>query len=105
VLDRLLGNAVKFTAAGGSVTVRATVDRGRAAIEVEDDGVGISAEEQRGLFERFARGRAARHGETPGAGLGLAIVRTIVEAHGGVVGLRSEEGRGTTILVELPLAP
>ena len=104
VLDNLLGNAVKFTPSGGSVVARAQVVLGRVRIEVEDDGPGISEDDQRRIFERFARGANARGAESPGAGLGLAIVRTIVEAHGGTVSIRSVEGAGTTVQVELPLA-
>ena len=104
VLDNILGNAVKFTPRGGTIAARARVVRGRAQICIEDTGVGIAEEDRARVFERFTRGAAARQQETPGAGLGLAIVRTIVEAHGGTVSLTSQQGRGTTVLVELPLA-
>ncbi len=104
VLDNLLGNALKFTPVGGRVVASAAVVLGRVRIVVSDDGAGISEDDQARIFERFARGAAARLAEAQGAGLGLAIVRTIVEAHGGTVGIRSAEGEGTTVTVELPLA-
>jgi signal transduction histidine kinase len=103
VIDKLLANAVKFTPPGGSIRIRAGTVDGWARVEVEDDGIGIAAAEQGGIFGRFVRGDAAREAELQGAGLGLAIVRAIVEASGGTVDLRSAERVGTTVRVQLPL--
>jgi hypothetical protein len=105
LLGQLLGNAIKFTPAGGSVDVLATVANARAVIQIEDTGTGIPEDEQRHLFERFFRSVGAVERAIPGTGIGLAIVKAIVDAHGGSVTIESEEGRGTTVRVELPLAP
>ena len=104
VLDNLVGNAVKFTPAGGRVDVAVRVAGGTALLEVRDTGIGIPAEEQRALFERFYRASSAVAAQVPGTGLGLAIVKMIVEAHGGRVSAESAEGAGSTFRVELPLA-
>jgi signal transduction histidine kinase len=104
VIGNLLSNALKFTPRRGSVTVRVGKDGSNAAVEVEDTGTGIPAEEQSHLFDRFYRGAQARHQQVPGAGLGLAIVKTIVEAHGGSISATSVEGEGSKFHVELPLA-
>jgi signal transduction histidine kinase len=103
LLDHLVANAVKFTPAGGSVEVRTTVAGGRAVVEVADTGVGIAAAEQDGLFDRFFRSEAAVAQAVPGTGIGLAIVKAIVDAHSGTISVRSAEGAGTTVRVELPL--
>jgi len=103
LLGHLIGNAIKFTPAGGSVNVWATAEDGRAIVEIEDTGVGIPADEQRHLFERFFRSAAAVEQAIPGTGIGLSIVKAIVDAHNGVVTIESEEGRGTKVRVELPL--
>jgi PAS domain S-box-containing protein len=105
VVDNLLSNAIKFTPDGGTVEVRTTRRDGEARIEVEDSGMGIPPDEQDRLFDRMYRATAASDRHIPGVGLGLTIVKGIVEAHGGKVGLTSEEGAGTTFFVELPLRP
>jgi signal transduction histidine kinase len=105
LLGQLLENAIKFTPAGGSVQVRATAATRRAVVEIEDTGIGIPDDEQLHLFERFFRSAGAVERAIPGTGIGLSIVKAIVDAHGGGVTIESEEGRGTTVRVELPLAP
>jgi len=102
VLDNLLSNALKFTPPGGEVVVRLASEGAQVRIEVEDSGGGIPAEEQAHLFDRFYRARNATGRSIPGLGLGLAIVRTIVEGHGGTVSVRSERDRGTRFTVLLP---
>ncbi|MDX6554868.1 MAG: hypothetical protein QOD86_1063 [Miltoncostaeaceae bacterium] len=104
VIDNLLSNALKFTPSGGRVDLR-TARRGRQVeLEVADTGMGISPADQLRLFERFYRTGAATGQSIPGTGLGLAITKMIVEAHGGRIDVQSEEGRGSTFQVVLPLA-
>ncbi len=105
VLDNLVSNALKFTDVGGTVGVRVAGEGDTAVIEVTDSGPGIPPEEQHRLFERFFRATTATSRAIPGVGLGLTIVRAIVEAHGGNVTLRSADGEGATFRVELPLTP
>jgi signal transduction histidine kinase len=105
LLDNLVSNAIKFTSEGGRVEVR-LVERGaRARIEVRDNGIGISADDQARLFERFFRAKGATDRHIPGTGLGLYIASAIAEAHGGTIDVESAPGRGTTFWVELPLVP
>lgn len=101
VLINLLANAVKFTPAGGSVTLRAVADEGEATIAVVDDGIGIAAADQERIFEPF-RQAGSRDGRREGTGLGLTLVRKLVELHGGRVTLASEPGKGSTFTVTLP---
>jgi signal transduction histidine kinase len=99
VLDNLLSNAIKYTPEGGRVVVTAWVRDGIAWLEVTDSGVGISAADRQQIFERFYRVRGSAAG---GAGLGLAITKAIVEAHGGTISVESELGAGTSFRVGLP---
>lgn len=102
VLDNLMSNAVKYSEAGGSVTV--VLRRGADAIElaVSDTGIGIADDEVEHVFGRFFRGGQALEKHIPGTGLGLNIVSSIVAAHDGAVTLESEVGRGSTFRVTLP---
>jgi signal transduction histidine kinase/HAMP domain-containing protein len=102
VLDNLISNALKFTPPGGRIAVRLAHDGPRARIEVADTGIGIFAEDLPHLFDRFYRSRSATGRSVPGLGLGLTIVRTIVEGHGGTVSVDSESGRGAVFTVLLP---
>jgi signal transduction histidine kinase len=107
VLYNLLDNAVRFTPSTGSVEVTAVVDADRCAVTVADTGPGIPAEHLPFVFERFYRADAARaRGSrgTGGTGIGLAIVRSVVEAHGGQVRAESQPGRGSAFTFDLPLA-
>jgi signal transduction histidine kinase len=99
-LDRLILNAVKFTNRG-HVAIRATAQGERAVLEVRDTGIGIPAEERARLFTPFRRASAAERAEVQGVGLGLNIVKAIVDGHGGTVTLDSETGRGTTVTITL----
>lgn len=103
LVDNLVSNALKFTPAGGRVEVRTFASNGHALLEVSDTGVGIPAGEQERLFERFFRASTAREGAIQGTGLGLSIAKAITEAHGGSISVESEEGKGTSLRVELPL--
>jgi PAS domain S-box-containing protein len=105
LIDNLVSNALKFTPEKGEVTVRARrIEGDRALIEVADTGMGISAEDQEHLFERFYRADTVIQRAIPGIGLGLSICQAIAEGHGGSIGVRSEVGRGAAFQVELPLS-
>jgi two-component system OmpR family sensor kinase len=101
-LDALIENAVKFTAPGDAISVRARPAGRSLAIEVTDQGEGIEPEHLPRVFDRFARADGDRARGSGGTGLGLAIVRAIVEAHGGTVAARSVPGRGSTFAITLP---
>jgi signal transduction histidine kinase len=102
VLDNLVSNALKFTPAGGTVSVSTSSGDGEARIEVADTGIGIPQDEVGQLFSRFYRASTATRRAIPGAGLGLVIARAIVEGHGGTIALASREGIGTRVTVALP---
>jgi signal transduction histidine kinase len=93
VMFSLVSNALKFTPAGGSVTVAARREGERVALVVSDTGIGVATEDQARIFETFERG----NGRQSGAGLGLALVKSFIELHGGTVELRSRPGEGTTV--------
>ena len=105
VIWNLLSNAVKFTPDGGRVAVRLAHDSARIAIEVTDSGRGITPEFMPRLFERFTQAAQGPRRAVPGLGLGLAIVRHLVELHGGTITAQSPgEGQGSTFTVSLPVA-
>ncbi len=105
VFTNLVDNALKFTPAGGEVTLTARQEGAEAVVEVRDTGQGIAPEVLPHIFERFYQSDASRvRGERHGAGLGLAIAREIVAAHGGKISVRSQLGQGTAFIVRLPLA-
>ena len=103
LLDNLVSNAIKFTPEGGRVDVRASSSRGNAILEVRDTGMGIPAEEQEHVFERFFRTTRATEQAIQGTGLGLAISKAIVHAHGGRITLASSDGEGATFRVTIPI--
>jgi signal transduction histidine kinase len=103
VLDNLIGNAVKYSPEGGPITVRLAADDGSAVLSVRDDGIGVPIDDRERIFEQFHRAANAA-GRFPGTGLGLFGVREIVQAHGGTIHVESEEGRGSTFVVRLPIA-
>jgi PAS domain S-box-containing protein len=105
VVGNLLHNAVKYTAPGGRASVRVSVEAGGATIRVRDDGVGIAAEMLPHLFEPFTQARQSLDRERGGLGLGLALVKGLVDLHGGIVLARSDgPGTGSEFVVQLPLA-
>jgi PAS domain S-box-containing protein len=104
LLDNFVSNAIKFTPAGGRVDVRVREEHGSAVIEVADTGMGIPADEQEQLFERFFRSSNATAQAIQGTGLGLTISKAIVDAHGGTISFTSIENQGTTFRIELPLS-
>jgi signal transduction histidine kinase len=101
VFDNLISNAIKFTPERGRVKVSLDSDEGTVIASVRDTGCGIPQAEQSRLFERFFRSSSTR--DVPGTGLGLTIVRAIVESHGGSILFKSAEGEGTTFTFTLPL--
>lgn len=106
LVENLVANAIKFTPGGGRIEVRLSGDApGGLLLEVEDTGLGVPADEQERLFERFFRSSTARAAAIQGTGLGLAIAKAIVDAHGGRISFTSQEGVGTVFHVELPAAP
>jgi two-component system phosphate regulon sensor histidine kinase PhoR len=105
ILENLVSNAIKYTPAGGSVTVRWRKDADACLLEVVDTGIGVEPEHFTRLFERFYRVDKARSRELGGTGLGLSIVKHLAQFFGGNVGVQSEPDKGSTFWVRLPLAP
>ncbi|MNS53776.1 Non-motile and phage-resistance protein [compost metagenome] len=104
VILNLLSNAIKFTPPGGTITVRTRVEGDSVRCEISDNGIGISSEDLPRLFQRFSQLESGvRSGG--GTGLGLSISKTIIEAHGGSIGVNSAVGQGSTFWFSLPLRP
>lgn len=101
-MDSLIENALRFTETGDDVRVAASARDEALVIEVSDTGVGIAPEQLPHVFDRFARTPRAREHRAGGTGLGLAMVKAIVESHGGTVSVRSLVGHGTTFILRLP---
>jgi len=100
----LIDNAIKYTPDGGSVAIRAGAVDDKVIIRIADSGIGIPADVQDRLFERFFRVDKARSRELGGTGLGLSIVKHLTQSFGGAVRVESEVGKGSTFSVELPCA-
>src|SRR4051794_17278606 len=105
IVGNLVSNALRHTPAGGSVRLTARTVHDQVAIEVADTGAGIAASDLPHLFDRFWRADKSRNRRSGGSGLGLAVVRNLVEAHGGTVTVASTPGAGTTFTVRLPVTP
>lgn len=103
ILLNLIDNGIKYTPTGGTVTVAASLEGGKARVEVRDTGIGIPEESLPRVFERFYRVDKARSREMGGTGLGLAIVKHMVESHGGTVGVKSVLGQGSTFYFVVPI--
>ena len=103
LLFNLMGNGIKYSENGGTVTTRVHVQDGKAVISVEDHGIGIPEEDQSRVFERFYRVEKGRARKNGGTGLGLAIVKHITQLYGGTVSLESQVGKGSTFTVILPI--
>ena len=102
-IDQLVLNAIKFTHRGG-ITISAALRDGQPTLSVADTGAGMPDDDRERLFRAFRRSAAAEQAEVPGIGLGLTIVKSIIERHGGVVGIESMPGRGTTVTITMPFA-
>ncbi|MCL5281310.1 MAG: HAMP domain-containing histidine kinase [Planctomycetes bacterium] len=102
-ITNLLLNAIKYTPAGGTIAVRAQPHEDSVIVEITDTGIGIPPEEQPRIFEEFYRASNARQMEPDGDGLGLSLVKRIVELHHGTIGFCSELGHGTTFHMVLPV--
>jgi two-component system sensor histidine kinase BaeS len=103
VVDNLLSNAIRYSPKDSVVTVQASRAQGLVEISVSDHGPGMTATEIEQVFDRFYRADPSRQRETGGAGLGLAISRSIVDAHGGKLSVTSVPAEGTTFTIRLPI--
>ncbi len=97
----LFDNAIKYTPRGGQIGIKVGAGEGRAILELKDSGMGISAQALPHIFERFYRSPQIGTAAIEGTGLGLAMVKSIIEAHGGHVSVRSRENEGTQVCVDL----
>ena len=104
VLDNLIGNAMKFSPDGGTITVAMTLDQGQVLIVVADEGIGISPEQHERIFERFYQIDGSARRRFGGTGIGLAIVKRIIDAHRGKIWVESEIEKGSAFFFMLPLA-
>lgn len=104
VFQNLINNAIRYTGPGGSITITTQhVDKNTVQIRIQDTGIGMSETEKERVFTKFFRGRAATQMETEGSGLGLFIIKNIIESHGGGITFETELGKGTTFTVTLPV--
>lgn len=103
VLNNLVGNAIRYTPAGGSIHLQASQQGDKVLVRVKDNGEGISVADQEKIFEPFYRGERSRGRVHGGTGLGLAIAKRLVEAHHGRIWVESREGQGSTFSFELPV--
>ncbi len=103
VFSNLIDNAIKFTPEGGTIRVVAEMQENSVIISIEDTGIGIPVEAQSQVFDRYFRANGVKD-KIPGSGVGLSLVKAIVDRHRGRIWLRSEEGKGSTFFVTLPIA-
>jgi two-component system sensor histidine kinase BaeS len=101
-VSNLLSNAVKYTPEGGNITVVVEPEDGQVVVKIADDGIGISQEDLPHVFDKFYRVDSPETEDIIGSGLGLSIVKTIVEKHRGRIWVESELGQGTTFAIVLP---
>ncbi|TFH34897.1 MAG: sensor histidine kinase, partial [Anaerolineales bacterium] len=103
VIANLVDNAIKYTSAGGTITIDAHQKQGKQYLSIKDTGLGIAPTDQARLFERFYRARRQETLSVKGTGLGLAIVKSIVQQHGGEVTVESRLGEGSTFTINFPI--
>jgi signal transduction histidine kinase len=103
-IQNIVGNAIKYSPSGGTVEISARVDASapRIQIRVADRGLGIDASDLPHIFKPFFRGRRAVEAQVRGTGVGLSVVKHVVDSHQGTIAVDSRPGEGTTIVVELP---
>lgn len=104
-MDNLISNAIKYTPEGGLITVHMSAEDNRLIFSVSDTGMGIPADQQSAIFNKYFRAKQAGAAHIEGTGLGLSLVKDVVERHGGTVWFQSEEGVGSTFGFWLPLLP
>lgn len=102
IFVNILSNAYKYTSNEGKVTVSLATEQGWITVIVKDNGSGISSQDLPHIFERFYRGDLSRSRETGGSGIGLTIVKALVEAHGGILKVESQQSAGTKVTINLP---
>ncbi|WP_214816494.1 HAMP domain-containing sensor histidine kinase [Exiguobacterium sp. s59] len=103
VFSNILNNAIKYSPDGGNVTVDVTCEEDTIQIAITDEGLGLSEEDAERIFDKFYRSSSEESKQIGGTGLGLSICKEIVQLHGGTIGVRSQIGEGTTMVVELPM--
>ncbi|HYP50581.1 MAG TPA: ATP-binding protein, partial [Pyrinomonadaceae bacterium] len=103
-IQNLVNNALKYSNGNRWMRISAKQERGRVSVSVEDKGFGIEPRELRQIFEPFYRGRKAVSEQIHGNGLGLSLVKQIIEAHGGEIRVKSETGKGSRFTIEIPAA-
>ncbi|WP_214888971.1 ATP-binding protein [Exiguobacterium sp. s142] len=103
VFSNILNNAIKYSPDGGNIAVNVSREGDVIRVAIEDEGIGVTAEDAERLFEKFYRVQNEQSRNIGGTGLGLAICKEIIESHGGTISVRSKSEQGTTIIVELPI--
>ncbi|TCI71032.1 histidine kinase [Exiguobacterium sp. SH0S7] len=103
VFSNILNNAIKYSPDGGNIAVNVSCEGDVIRVAIEDEGIGVTAEDAERLFEKFYRVQNEQSRNIGGTGLGLAICKEIIESHGGTISVRSKPEQGTTIIVELPI--
>ena len=105
VLQNLLGNAAKFSPENGLIEIETTLlEKKKVLVSIKDEGPGIGEEDQKYVFDRFYKTDTTRNMDKTGSGIGLAIVREFLQAHGETITVKSEEGKGATFAFSLKLA-
>lgn len=104
-IENIIDNAIKYSPEGKNAEIFVTLkkDDGHAVVSIRDEGIGIPTEDQNRIFEKFFRGRNARESKIHGTGLGLFIVKKMIEGNGGKLSFESAEGKGTTFFITVPL--
>jgi signal transduction histidine kinase/ligand-binding sensor domain-containing protein/CheY-like chemotaxis protein/AraC-like DNA-binding protein len=104
IFSNLLSNAIKYSNSDSSITISVISDAEQVQFKITDEGIGIAPSEQQKIFEHFTRGDSQQHSETPGTGIGLALVKELVIANNGSITLQSEVNAGSTFIVSFPVA-